>query len=296
MWPFWRRLLLLLFIGLFVAATAPLLFVRNHLIGLLIGLAGAAWSFAEIVTSWKRNYPLGRLTLYACSCSTLRGRILSLHFRPQLASRVEELGLLEGAEDDCKVLSNWFGFSLRHRVNIYLITPDGVEGSLFEVARNGLAWPQFDALVIPLAAESRQLLRHELVHLFGRRLGAPSPPLKTEGLAVFFQCDGATPTLDERAREIAAESGVSVLLQPRFFHSDQRSAYALAGSFTYFLIKQFGWAAYREFYRSAHAHNFQSEFGRFFGTTLSRAENDWKKSLAGNSEEKKGREKGSSAN
>jgi tetratricopeptide (TPR) repeat protein len=65
----------------------------------------------------------------------------------------------------------------------------------------------------------------------------------------------------------------------RIFYQDRPNHYALAGSFTGFLIQQFGLEAYRRWFRKAAHRNFETVFKKAFGLTLTSAERQWRGGL-----------------
>ena len=71
------------------------------------------------------------------------------------------------------------------------------------------------------------------------------------------------------------------LLNPRFFFSDihRHSCYLLAGSFTGFLIRRYGWNAYCSFYRNCDSVFLLLQFKQRFGVSLEQAEQEWRRAL-----------------
>jgi hypothetical protein len=65
----------------------------------------------------------------------------------------------------------------------------------------------------------------------------------------------------------------SPLLDHRYFFASDRVhvCYALAGTFTGFLVRRFGWDLYRRFYRRANSRTFRSVFQSDFGMSLEEA-------------------------
>ena len=64
-----------------------------------------------------------------------------------------------------------------------------------------------------------------------------------------------------------------------FGGTGRNACYALAGSFTGFLIRRYGVEAYRKFFRKTDALNFQSTFRKIFGVTFAKAEWQWRTQL-----------------
>jgi hypothetical protein len=75
----------------------------------------------------------------------------------------------------------------------------------------------------------------------------------------------------------SGETKFSQLLYPRNFCSGASpySCYLLAGGFTGFLIRRFGWDRYGAFYRRAIGIRFRSRFEKHFGMTLETAWQGW---------------------
>ena len=71
------------------------------------------------------------------------------------------------------------------------------------------------------------------------------------------------------------------LLKERFFYSaaHRHYCYVLAGSFTGFLIRRFGWKPYRKLYRLCDGFNFRGKFKSCFGVSLEDAERTWREQL-----------------
>lgn len=101
------------------------------------------------------------------------------------------------------------------------------------------------------------------------------PPLVQEGLAVWLQ--GTTPNQTDAAKDtdsvLRFDTDPSPMLDPRqFFAPNQvHVSYALAGGFTGYLIRRFGWDHYRRFYRKADRWTFRSNFRRHFGMSFEAA-------------------------
>jgi len=68
------------------------------------------------------------------------------------------------------------------------------------------------------------------------------------------------------------------LLERSFFfdRTYRRACYMLAGSFTGFLIEEFGWEAYRKLYRKCRPHLVEWAFQRELGISFAEAEARWR--------------------
>jgi hypothetical protein len=150
-----------------------------------------------------------------------------------------------------------------------------------------------DAGAILVAEDNRieESVRHEFTHLLSAKLNLVAPPLVSEGLSVWLQETTYGWPIDVCAGEVIETCRLSLtqLLKPRVFFDREHSqnCYVLAGSFTGFLIRRYGWESYRKFYRRCNGHRFLSKFRLCFGMTLEHAENLWRSELsalkAGNS-------------
>jgi hypothetical protein len=71
---------------------------------------------------------------------------------------------------------------------------------------------------------------------------------------------------------------LSELLDPRFFFDPtyRYTCYTIAGSFSGFLIGEFGWEAYRQLYRRCRPHLTEWAFRRSLGISFKEAEELWR--------------------
>jgi hypothetical protein len=135
------------------------------------------------------------------------------------------------------------------------------------------------------ALTPEELIRHELVHLFTGRWGLQVPALSSEGLAVWLQGTEAGSSIDDAARPHFRHRGLRLpaMLKESYYRNPCRehACYLLAGSFTGFLIRRFGWQRYRRFYLSQAAWGgfYRWVFRRHFGLTLEKAEWQWRNEL-----------------
>jgi len=230
--------------------------------------------------NWRHAWPLGRSVWNFQTVSTSR---VLLHFDPKLKGRRDFAVLLKQIEAELDALAVWFGFSLRQRPIIYLYS------SCQDVARvmgrqvAGVALPQPNAILIGNDTNLMEILRHELTHLFSFRWSVEAPPLLTEGLAVCLQRTRDGIALDSAARACFGNHSLSLsqLLRQRGFHrpSHQDASYRLAGSFTAFLIRRYGWKKFRKCYRTANPYFFRNNFRKALGLTFEEAERKWRNAL-----------------
>jgi hypothetical protein len=195
---------------------------------------------------------------------------------------------------------------LQHDVPIYL---DAIRET-YGLADRSQAWQPFDAIhiyVYPDAETMERLigtraasiakpwlgdvhimksalgsLKHELTHVVLRTIGnfpfyASWSTGLTEGAAVAMESpDGALFTNDELAAQLLKSgmaSGVSSVMQFTGFASENSAkSYTLAGSFTRYLLKQYGARKFREVYGSL-------DYEKAYGKPIEALEREWRSSL-----------------
>src|SRR5262249_14122945 len=235
---------------------------------------------------WRRILQFG---FYTRRFKTLSGTEILLRYAPELKSQMDLKKHIVLWERALAELRKQFGFSLRHRLVVFLFPTVAEMQHLFEVDMGAGAWPHGDAVLV--AADyfqtsdfPEECMRHELAHLFSARWGYLEPPVKGEGLAVWLQ--GAeqgkpldfyalTALLGSRSWSITYLSAESV-----FYDRAHRPAhYALVGSFTGSLMKCYGWAAYERWFRRASAYNFKAVFKEVFGASFLTVEKQWHQAL-----------------
>ncbi len=157
-------------------------------------------------------------------------------------------------------------------------------GKVFGPFIAGKALRIANAIAIAHDTNVQELVRHELAHLFSWRWNLLAPPLLSEGLSVWLQEAWGGQPIDWAARRELANPNLKMrlLLNPRFFYSkppQRQSCYVLAGSFTGFLIRRFGWQQYRKCYRLCNGRRFQAKFKACFGLSLEQAEWKWRNEI-----------------
>src|SRR5215471_10498734 len=102
-----------------------------------------------------------------------------------------------------------------------------------------------NAIVIANENRVEEAMRHELAHLFAFRRSASTPPLLSEGLAVWLQETDFGQPIHFAALPLLLLGTLPLpkLLRAKFFFDEthRQSCYILAGSFTGFLIHRYGW-------------------------------------------------------
>ncbi len=99
-----------------------------------------------------------------------------------------------------------------------------------------------------------QVLHHEMIHILDRRLGGENrPPMFVEGLAVYLSGGHYKPEpLMARAAALIAQGRYIPLeaLAKDFYNSQHEIGYLEAGALIEFMVKQWGWDAFNDFYRN----------------------------------------------
>jgi hypothetical protein len=221
------------------------------------------------------------------------GRVV-LKYDPQLRGRVDVADVLAKAKQALAHLEATFGCASRfsqtkvsppgllgYPVTVYLVPSSEAVSEVVDGAA-AFSLVSRSAIVVPFTGLPLELaLRHELTHLFaGRPWTRSVPRLLTEGLAEWLQDPAGQPKLDRHAAEaIAAGRGdLRPLLDDKAFDKGPElvRAYALAASFSGFLLRRFGLDAYFAFYNRMHnGWRFEAKFQEQFGRSLADAESEW---------------------
>jgi hypothetical protein len=205
-----------------------------------------------------------------------------IHFEKGLERKWDFALLAQACEEEVADLRRRFGFSLRRPVVVYLFASYRSIGSVFGRIYAGTALFPANAVVVPDDCNTREILRHELVHLFAARWNwcALAVPLLSEGLATCLQETWGGVRLDLLALSVVPRNGLRLaqLLNRRFFFSDpyRPFSYLLAGSFTGFLIHRLGWDGYRRLFRMVGRLSFRAALRKCSGMTLQQAETAWR--------------------
>ena len=214
---------------------------------------------------------------------TVTSRRVTLHYAPGLADQWDFAALLERCETELDHLIKWFGFPLRRRPVVFLFAKYQEIQRIFGPGYGGTALASVNAIVVADESNLGELIRHELAHLFSARWNRLAPPLLSEGLSTCLQGTETDRPIDVRARPLLANRDLTLarLLDRKFFFSkpNAHACYTLAGSFTGFLIRRYGWERYRRFYRRCVGPCFRAQFVRCFGVSLDKAEWQWRTEL-----------------
>jgi hypothetical protein len=228
------------------------------------------------------------------------GRV-TLRYAPELHGLVDHAEVLGLAEKTWRELETAFGRSTRlrrwralglllsprrRRVNLYLFPSCEAVQEVFGPTYAATALPHLHAVVVPYDERRlRESLRHEMTHLFAAEWNESAPPLLAEGLATWLQGTELGEPIDGVAAALLlgeGDCGLRPLLDGDVFFERQTGwrNYLLAGSFTGFLIRRFGWDAYERFYRRQWDHRRVAvRFAKHFGMTLEEAEQRWRSAL-----------------
>ncbi len=278
----------------FVLDLAPLVrYSGAYLILLAVGLCAAGWAGVP----WPVLVALGLLLArskvrhgryYARAAWRTRAfpRLVTerfvLRYAAELSERLDLASLRDCCEHELADLSGRFGFSLRGRVQLFILPAQRDLFGLYGGSARG--WADVCAGAIAMAADGdlRETLRHELVHLFAGRWHRRPPPLLAEGLSVWLQGEGLRhgSDVDLVARSRLFEPGVRLeaLWDGRKFNRPTKYRhYSLAGSFTGFLLRRYGWERYRRLYRCGACA--ERRFAKVMGVTFADAERQWRDEL-----------------
>jgi hypothetical protein len=235
-----------------------------------------------IFGSW-RYWRLGLFAWRVRRFRTWAGGKVVLHYEAGLETRWDFLVLQQGCEAVMQELTGQFGPPLRRPLVVYLFARWRDISRVFGPGYAGAALSLAHAVVIADDTVLHELLRHEIAHLFSARWNKLAPPLLSEGLSTWLPGTWGGRPVDAVAGQLLdnAIPRLPALVRRRFFFSAARrqACYVLAGSFTGFLVRRFGWDSYRRFFRRANGWRFPSAFRRSFGVSLSEAEVQWKQEL-----------------
>lgn len=229
---------------------------------------------------WRQPW-LGKFVREIWRFRTARQREVILHYAPELWHEVLPEIFLVQLKDELKALERKFSFRLP-RASVFLFPAAGSITELFgsRYAGGALALPSFDAIVVSEHANDEEDVRHELVHLFAARWNRYAPPLLSEGLAVHLQRRWQGYPIAAYVRRFGnrSEWTLSSFFDESYFYDSpyRRACYGIAGSFTGFLIDQFGWDAYRSLYRSCRPNRVERAIKRSLGISFSEAEARWR--------------------
>jgi hypothetical protein len=228
---------------------------------------------------WRPSPWLWRLSRRIVTFRSLPGGRVSLLFADGLDQTLDLHEVMRWSESDLDDLARRFKSPLRHRVIVVLAPSYRDLTADFGRPMGGIMLTHAATVVLAADCPLRESLRHELAHLFAVRWNALAPPLLEEGLAVWLQGTEQGVPIEEEAGRLIRQSDLDIgpLLGRSHFFSEahQQLCYTLAGGFTGFLIRRFGWDTYRELYRRTDRWTFRARFEKRFGMSLERAWRRW---------------------
>jgi tetratricopeptide (TPR) repeat protein len=216
----------------------------------------------------------------------LAGKEVLLRYPSNLEEKGDLALLLQKCEESLLEFKERFGFSLKRDLVVFLFPTPAHLSRLFKMRAGGSALIGGDAIILTWVFRrdrfQEESIRHELAHLFSHYWGRLNPPLKGEGLATWLQGSLNGKPVDMQALAVLLTDRVgyfSWILDPAVYYRTHLYGYTLAGSFTGFLIRRFGWDSYRTFFERSNARNFTVIFQKIFGLSLVTAERQWRDEL-----------------
>jgi hypothetical protein len=282
------RSLILLLLPAFVLLSLQCFFIISLFV--IPGPLREAFVFMHIVVTallavlfvpffWRFRW-LWRFCRQVRRFGTIENSRIVLHYEPELEGREAFPLLLLTCRTELDSLTRLFGSPLRRRVKVFFFARWQDVAAIVGPGCGGLAISQGNVIVIARDNCVPESMRHELAHLFSSRWNVFAPPLLSEGLSVSLQGTVWGQPIDSAALSLLRQGGLrlSSLLQSKFFFAEPRrhSCYTLAGSFTGFLIRRYGWARYRKLYRRCSGFRFRATFQKCIGISLERAEWQWR--------------------
>jgi hypothetical protein len=236
-----------------------------------------------------------KLCLYAATCRSLPGKGFVLHFPADFAENDKLQKCVVLCQGEFDNLVELFGFAPRGRVAIYLFAASNDIKRITGLARQfgcesdierltalpfaGCVHENLNVILLARDSDFRSSVRHELTHIFARRLGTEAATFIREGLATWVEHNHHVPSLNDRALTALKEKGgIEAFLDHAllFEPSITIAYYDIAGNFTDFLIARFGWPAYCQFYKIANQTNFVASFEQVFSMPLAATEALWR--------------------
>lgn len=257
--------------------TAGMAAVSDHW-PLLIAAAGAFF----VAIGWCSRW-LWRLMTRVRHFQTAGDGQILLHYAPGLDAHGNLAILFQRCRAELDRLTQQFGSPLRGRVIVFLFARHQEIAKIFGPHYGGAALESANAIVIADDSGVPESIRHELAHLYSARWNRAAPPLLNEGLSMWLQETVGTRPIDIAARCFLDDRSLKLvrLLKPTFFFAEpQRHAcYVLAGSFTGFLIRRYGWQRYRTLFRHCQGERFHAPFEKCLGIDLETAERQWRNEM-----------------
>lgn len=280
LWPYlWRALLpivaFLAYVVLVVLVVLPIVPGRSLFSISVAGVSLLLWGWL-----WRW---LWRFTRQVRRFRTVSDGQIVLHYAPELHGKFEMETLLLRCQEELDRLTDQFGSPLRGRAVVFLFPSYQDIGKIFGSHYGGTALSFANAIVIADDTNIQESMRHEFAHLFSARWSLLAPPLLSEGLSVWLQETAWGQPIDTAARLLLGNQSLKLplLLKPKFFFAEphRHICYVLAGSFTGFLIRRYGWQQYRKLFRLCDGSRFLTKFEKCFGATFEKAEWQWRNEI-----------------
>jgi hypothetical protein len=278
LWPFaWRMVFAIaLFAGGLLALSSVLSGTLADRLALVL-VVESVFLFLAGLACW---HLLGSLVWRVWRFRTLTGPRFVLHYAAELEARCDLPVLRQRLEAELDDLTDLFGFPLRGRPVVFFFSSYKALPPLAGTGKHGLAIIPANAICLAADTNLRVMMRHELAHLFAAHWRLLAPGLLFEGLPTWLQGTWGGRPLDGKAAALLRNGGVplsSLLGRQPFLKGPRRSTcYVLAGSFTGFLVRRFGWDRYRTLYRKAGLVRFAATFRKVLGLSLAEAERQWR--------------------
>ena len=273
-WPLVRRFLL---VFAFVVGFA---FLTGHLYLIAALLPGIVLTVKRL----KRPSWVWRLFNAVRHFETTRVGRITIHYAPQLSKEWDFSLLLQCCETEFSRLTDLFSDLRCKRATVFLFATHQEVGNVFGSHVAGTALRPLRAIVIAYDQEVQEHVRHEFAHLFSGRWNLRAPPILSEGLSVWLQGSEFGYLIDQITPRFLNDHqfALSNLLDHSFFFSEKQRypCYLLAGSFTGFLIRRYGWEKYRQFFRSCDVAKFAGDFAKHFRVSMEEAERQWRAEIA----------------
>jgi hypothetical protein len=267
----------LLLLAVFRIASIP---DTTWAVGVPLGLLAIAAGVSFWIL-WRSRW-LARLGWRVRGFRTVHSGRIVVHHDPDLDCLLDMRAILQSCDAELQAMDEWFGRPLHGRAVVFLFAHYREIAAIDGSDVGGFALPMARAIVI--ANDCRpESLRHEFAHVFAARWNTAAPPLLSEGLAVWLQETEYGQPIDAVARRYLRDCSVTLtqLLDPRCFYRDphRHACYAIAGSFTGFLVRRHGWERYQQMYRVPRGFRYRVRLEKCLGQTLEEAERQWRREL-----------------
>jgi hypothetical protein len=225
----------------------------------------------------RPGFLLWRLTRCILRFSGVSNGRVSLLFPAGLEDSIDLDEVARWARSDLDDLA-WC-FDTRPRVNLTIVLLNSHRDLTPEFGRSveGTILVPVHAVVLAADTALRPWLRNRLTYLFAAHWNGLAPPLLQVGLASWLWRNGPQRDAIEEAQRDWFESETSLTIDRGISAAlaQQHVSYAEAGCFTGFLIDQFGWDRYQQFYCQAGRLGFRHHFQREFGLSFDQAWQDF---------------------